>query len=127
MKCDVCGRQITKDQSFSYEGKTLCEDDYIKALSKVNERECDPWATYLSSRERGGDWPKTADNLSDLQKSIHDFIKSSKKVTRESLVVKYRLSEEELSLHLNVLMHSELVKERSEAGVMYLIPIPVAR
>ncbi len=127
MKCDKCGRQITKDESFSYEGKTLCEDDYIKALSKLNEKECDPWATYLSSQERGGAWPKTTDNLTELQKGIFSFIKSSGRVTREGLMAKYRLSAEELALHLQVLMHSELVKERSEGGKMYLIPIPVSR
>ncbi len=127
MKCDKCGRKITKAESFSYEGKTLCEDDYISALSKVNERECDPWATYLSSQERGGAWPKTTDNLTDLQKALHSFIKSSGKVTREGLMAKYGLPAEELALHLQVLMHSELIKERSEGGKMYLIPIPVSR
>lgn len=127
MKCDKCGREITGDESFSYESKTLCEDDYIKVLSKVNERECDPWATYLSSRERGGAWPKTTDNLTELQKQVFSFIQGSAKVTREGLMAKYGLTAEEVALHLQVLMHSELIKERSEGGTMYLIPIPIGR
>ncbi len=32
-----------------------------------------------------------------------------------------------LDAQLIPLMHSELVKERSEAGVLYLVAIPVAR
>ncbi len=127
MNCAICGRKITKAESFSHEGKTLCEDDYIKALSKLNERECDPWATYLSAQERGGSWPKTTDNLTQLQKDMFNFIKGHGRVTRDGIAAKFPLPEEELTLHLNVLMHSELVKERSEAGVMYLIAVPVPR
>lgn len=127
MKCQKCGRALTKDESFSYQGQTLCEDDYIKVLSKETERECDPWATYLSARERGGAWPKTTDNLTELQKGMYDFVKSRAKVTRDGLMANYRLSEEELALHLQVLMHSELIKERSEAGVLYLVAIPVSK
>ena len=127
MNCSVCGRKITKDEAYERKGRQLCEDDYIKALSKETERECDPWATYLSAVERGGAWPKTTDNLTDLQKQIFSFIKASGKTTREGISAKYDLSEQELDLHLQVLMHSELVKERSEAGVQYLIAVPVPR
>ncbi len=127
MNCAECGRKITRDQKYEHRGLTLCEDCYIKILSRETERECDPWATYLSAQERGGAWPKTTDNLTDLQKGMFGFIKGAGKVTREDLIAKYALSEPELALHLNVLMHSELVKERSEAGVMYLVAVPVPR
>ncbi len=41
--------------------------------------------------------------------------------------MEFELSAEDLSPHLRVLMHSEALKEHSEAGTMYLIPIPVSQ
>lgn len=125
MKCYRCGREIPGGESHLHQSQTLCENCYIKAIS--TEKECDPWATYLASRERGGAWPKSTEGLTELQKTVYEFIKSAGRVTREEVMAKHGLSAEDLDPQLNVLMHSELVKERSEGDTMYLIPIPVSR
>ena len=122
MKCNRCSKEIPADEIHSYLGHTLCEDCYIEAISP--EKHCDPWATYLSSRERGTTGIAA---LSDMQKAIHEFIKNEGKATREEIMARFRLSAEDLDPHLNVLMHSEMAKEVSEGDTMYLIPIPVAR
>ncbi len=122
MKCSRCSKEIPADEIHSHQGQTLCEDCYIEAISP--EKHCDPWATYLSSRERGASGVAV---LSDMQKAIHEFIRSQSKATREEVMAKFRLSADDLDPHLRVLMHSEMVKEHSEGDTMYLIPIPVSR
>ena len=118
MKCSRCGKEIPADEVHTFQGKTLCEDDYIEAISP--EKHCDPWATYLSSREAGATGVAT---LSDFQKEIQKFIKDEGKATREEIMTKFRISAEELEPHLNVLMHSETVQERGEGDLMYLTSI----
>ena len=125
MKCHRCGVEMPESESRLFQGQRLCEDCYIKAISP--EKECDPWATYVSSQERGGPWPRSTGGLTGVQKSIYEFIKTSGRTTRDQLKTKYGLSAEDLDNQLNVLMHSELIKERSEGNNMYLIPIPVSR
>ena len=122
MKCSRCGKEIPPDEVHSYQGQSLCEDDYIDAISP--EKHCDPWATYLSTREKGATGIAA---LSDMQKAIHEFIKGQGRATRQDLMAKFRLSADDLDRQLNVLKHSEMVKEHSEGDAMYLIPIPVSR
>ena len=125
MKCQKCGREITEDESHPFEGKVLCDDCYIKAIS--TEKECDPWATFLSAQERGGFWPKTTENLDEVEKKIYAFIRDSGRTTREGIATKFGLSLDDLEPKLDVLMHAELVKERREGDSVYVIPIPLTR
>jgi predicted HTH transcriptional regulator len=118
MKCAVCGKEIPADEVHEYKGKTLCEDDYIEAISP--EKHCDPWATYLASRESGA---TGVASLSDLQKEIAKFLKEKRKGTRQEVMDKFKLSASDLEEHLRVLMHSENVQELTEAGESYLKPI----
>ena len=83
MKCDRCGTEISARESHSHQGKTLCDDCYIDATSQ--ERECDPWATYLSCREKVGPGFKAVDILDEIQKKISDFVKSKGKATRDEV------------------------------------------
>ena len=118
MKCAVCGKEIPADEVHEFRGKTLCEDDYIDAISP--EKHCDPWATYLASRESGATGVSA---LSDMQKEIHRFLKEQGKATRDEVMGKFKLSAVDMEEHLKVLMHSENVQELSESGEMYLVPI----
>ena len=124
MKCDRCGREVSKEDSFSRQGQTLCEDDYIDVMSS-QEKTCDPWATYLSTRTRERAGQKGEEGLTDMEKKIYEFVRSKGRATRQEVTAKFRLSAEDLDPQLHVLMHSELIKEHSEGGTMYLIPIPV--
>ena len=65
--------------------------------------------------------------LTDTEKKIYEFIKSKGKVTRQDVMKKFSFSDEELKAQLITLMHSEMVKERSEAGKQYLTIIPVSQ
>ena len=61
--------------------------------------------------------------LTDMEKNIYEFVKGKGRATRQEVIAKFGLSAEDLDPQLHVLMHSELVKEHSEGGTMYLIPI----
>lgn len=86
-------------------------------------KECDPWASYVhtQTRERLG-W-KGSEGLSEMGKRVYEFVKSRGRVTREEVMANLNLSELDLEAQLVTLMHSELVKERSQGDKMYLIPI----
>ena len=118
MKCNRCSKEIPADEIHSHLGHTLCEDCYIEAISP--EKHCDPWATYLASRESGATGVSA---LSDIQKEMHKFLKEHGKATRDEVMARFRLSAVDLDEHLKVLMHSETVQELGEAGEMYLVPI----
>jgi len=125
VKCSRCGTEVSEDEAFSYQSQTLCEDCYIDAISP--DRECDPWASYLSAYERKGAGLKGVDGLSEVQKKVYHFIKNRGRATREEVMAQFDLSVADLVPQLKVLMYAELVKEHSESGTMYLIPIPVSR
>lgn len=117
MKCSRCGREITEEQTYAYQGKPFCDDCLMEI--GLHSRECEPWGTYLSSRERTG---KTGtEGLTDLQQKVYRFIKEKSKVTREEAKKELKLSEEEMDAQLTPLMHAELVKEQSFQGSEYLV------
>ncbi len=122
MKCNRCGREILADESHSHQGQTLCDDCYMDVISQ--EKTCDPWGTYLSTRSRERAGQKGVEGLTDMEEKVYEFVKSSGRATREEVMAKFGLSAKDLAPQLNVLMHSELIKEHSEGGTMYLIPIP---
>jgi late competence protein required for DNA uptake (superfamily II DNA/RNA helicase) len=121
MKCSRCGKKLTENQSYVYQGKVMCEDCLMDV--GLSLKECDPWATYVdtSARKRHG-LTGTA-GLTEMQAKVYDFIKAKGKVTREEVMKSFGLSEAELKAQLLVLMHAELVKERGERSRMYLVPI----
>ncbi len=127
MKCGRCGDEITAEESHLHQGKTLCDDCYIDAISQGQEKECDPWATYLSAREKVSAEKKGVEILDELQKDVLEFVRSRGKATREEVMAKFGISAQDLAPHLRVLMHAEMLKEHSEGDTMYLIPIPVSQ
>jgi len=124
MKCSRCGKELTEDQSYVYQGRVMCEDCIMDV--GLSLKECDPWATYVdtSARKRRG-LTGTA-GLTEMETKVYDIIKSKGRATRHDLMKGLVLTEPELEAQLTSLMHSELVKEMSEAGKRYLVPIPVA-
>jgi len=126
MKCSKCGREITKEESHSLKGKVYCDDCYIDVMSS-QEKSCDPWATYLSGRDQKGPAQKGVEALTESERAIYEFIKSKGRATRKEVAGKFKLSERDLDPQLHVLMHAEMVKEFSEKGQMYLIPVPVSQ
>ena len=123
MKCSRCGKELTEDQSYVYQGRVMCEDCVMDL--GLSLKECDPWATYVdtSARKRRG-LTGTA-GLTEIETKVYDLVKAKGRVTRHDLTKELSLSEQELEAQLISLMHSELVKEMGEAGKTYLVPIPV--
>ncbi len=124
MKCSRCNREITESQAYVHQGKMYCEDCLMDI--GLSTRECDPWSSYVDTRTKERDL-KGKVQLTTAEQEIYDYIKDKGKATREEVMKKFGLSDLELSAQLIALMHSEMVKERSEAGKQYLVPIPVAK
>ncbi len=121
MNCSRCGRELTEDQSYVYQGKIMCENCLMDVGLSI--KECDPWATYVdtSARKRRG-LTGTA-GLTDNEARVYEFVKSKGRATREEVMSSLGLSEQDLQAQLVTLMHSELIKERGEGGNLYLVPI----
>ena len=86
-------------------------------------KECDPWSTYVDTRTRERAGQTGVEGLTEMEKKVYEMVKSSGRITREDMMKELGLSELDLKSQLVPLMHSELVKERSEGDKMYLIPI----
>ncbi len=121
MKCERCGKELTRDESYSHQGMTLCEDCYMEI--GLHPKGCDPWASYIATHSRQASGQKGAEGLTELQKSIYELIKRQGKATREEIKRTLNLSEAEMDAQVTNLLHSELVKEQSQGGQFYLIPI----
>ena len=121
MKCSRCGRELAEDQRYVYQDKVFCENCLIDVGLSI--RECDPWATYVETRTQKRLKSKGKEGLNEVEKRVYEFIQSKGRATRQEVMQNLGLSEIDLKSQLVTLMHSELVKERSEGGEMYLIPI----
>ncbi len=121
MKCKRCGREIADDEGFSYQGNILCEDCYMEV--GLHPKGCEPWASYIATHTPGGSGPKGGQGLTDLQKKVHEFIKSKGKVPREEVMANFKLSEADIDTQMTALFHSELVKELREGSKVYLVSI----
>jgi recombinational DNA repair protein (RecF pathway) len=120
MKCERCGREIFENERYEYLGETLCEDCYIDM--RYPSKACDPWAVYSATRSRVSQGLEGTAGLTDLQRAIYDFVKSSGKVTREEMIKNFNLAESELQAQLATLRHCELIKGYKEDDKIYLIP-----
>ena len=58
-----------------------------------------------------------------MERSVHDFVKSRGRATREEVMESLGLTETDLKVQLVPLMHSELVKEAGEGGKLYLVSV----
>lgn len=121
MQCSRCQKQITESQSYVSKGKVYCEDCLMDI--GLNTRECDPWATYVDNRTRERAGQKGTDGLTELEKKVYNFVKDKGKTTREDVMKGLKLSDTELRTQLIPLLHSELVKEKSEGRQQYLVVI----
>ena len=125
MKCSRCGKELTEDQSYVYQGKVMCEDCVMDV--GLSLKECDPWASYVDTSARKRHGATGAAELTELETKVYDFVKAKGKATRQEIMEHLGLSEADLSSQLVTLMHAELVKEMGEAGGRYLVLVPVPR
>jgi hypothetical protein len=121
VECNRCHRKLNEDQSYVYQGKVFCEDCLMDA--GLSMKECDPWATYVDKRSGVQPGMKRAEKLTEMERSVYEFVKSRGRVTREDVMEGLGLSETDLKVQLVPLMHSEMVKEAGEGGKQYLVSI----
>jgi len=120
VKCQKCGREISRDDSFTRGEQILCEDCYINATHRVQT--CDPLAVRSAKLFRKTSGLEATEGLTEPQRAICEFINSRDKVTREDLFNKFHLSPQELENQLAILRHCELVKGQKEGTKVYLTP-----
>ena len=119
--CSRCHKTLKENQSYVNQGKVYCEDCLMDI--GLSTKECDPWATFIetSGRKRHGE--KGPAGMTEMETKIYEFIKDSRQASRHDVMKKFGLSEADLKLQLLPLMHSELIKERSQNGAQYLVAI----
>ncbi len=120
MRCQNCGREISGDEVFATEGKTLCEDCYIDAGHRI--RVCHPWAERSKKIFRDSHGLQGTDGLTDLQKQIYEFIRERGRATRAELAERFNLSPTELENEFAILRHCQLLKGRKEGDTVYIVP-----
>jgi predicted HTH transcriptional regulator len=89
----------------------------------LSVKECDPWATYVDTRTRRRLGQKGTEGLTELERRVYEFVRSKGRVTRAEVMAELGLTATELETQLLPLVHSDMLKERSQGDIMYLIPI----
>ena len=121
MKCSRCGRELTQDKAYNYQGRVMCEDCLMDI--GLSPHGCDPWAEYVDTADRIRHGVTGPAGLTEAETRIYDFVKEKGKATRQEVMKELGLSEFELDGLLTALMHNELVKEASEGKQQYLVII----
>ena len=119
IKCQNCGKEVSEEEVFATEGKTLCEDCYIDVGHRI--RICDPWGERSKKIFRKGHGLEGTDGLTDLQKAIYDYIQTRGKATRMELMEEFKLPATELDNQFAILRHCQLLKGRKEGDNVYIV------
>ena len=119
IKCQNCGKEVSEEEVFATEGKTLCEDCYIDVGHRI--RICDPWGERSKKIFRKGHGLEGTDGLTDLQKAIYEYIETRGKATRIELMEEFKLPATELDNEFAILRHCQLLKGRKEGDIVYIV------
>ena len=112
MKCAKCGETIEKGEEREFNGKLLCEDCYINALSPP--RSCDPWAVHSAksfASKREIDFEITETQARILQ-VLEETGGSEMSFISEKLQIKQSILEREIA----TLRHMEKVRGALKDG-----------
>jgi late competence protein required for DNA uptake (superfamily II DNA/RNA helicase) len=120
MKCDKCQRDISENESFTYLGKTFCDDCYMDAMSPA--KPCDPWAVYSATHTRESSGLKGEEGLTTFQKDIYLFIKNKGKATAAEVIENFHINQNDLQSVVATLRHCELVRGQKEGDKVFLVP-----
>ncbi len=120
IKCQNCGKEVSEEDVFATEGKTLCEDCYIDVGHRI--RVCDPWGERSKRIFRESHGLEGTEGLTDLQKEIYEYIVTKGKATRMELMEKFNLPTSELENQFAIMRHCQLLKGRKEGDVVYIVP-----
>ncbi len=119
IRCQNCGKEVSEDDVFTTEGKTLCEDCYIDIGHRI--RVCDPWGERSKKIFRESHGLEGTEGLTDLQKEIYEYIESKGKATKAELMEKFKLPASELENQFAILRHCQLLKGKKEGDQVYIV------
>lgn len=114
VKCQICGCEISWENSYTLGGAVLCDDCYMEETHPVQT--CDPKAVH-SAKILG-----QTESLDNLQKAIYKFVKDKHKVTLEEICAEFNLSTVRAQNQLAILRHLELTKGKKEGDQTYIVP-----
>jgi late competence protein required for DNA uptake (superfamily II DNA/RNA helicase) len=119
IKCQNCGKEVSEDEVFATDGKTLCEDCYIDVGHRI--RICDPWGERSKTIFRKSHGLEGTEGLTDLQKEIYEFIQTRGKATKMEIMEEFKLPATELDNQFAILRHCQLLKGRKEGDNVYIV------
>ncbi|TXT62325.1 MAG: hypothetical protein BAJALOKI3v1_620026 [Promethearchaeota archaeon] len=120
IKCDVCGEEILRDDSFTHAGKTLCEDCYIDV--KMELKACDPMGVRSAKIIEEMTGKSGEESLTNEQKEIYNYIKSHEGAKKNELADTFEMNEKEIENIFAILRRFELVKAEKRNEEIYLVP-----
>jgi hypothetical protein len=112
MKCERCGNIAKEQDCREFQGKIICEDCYMVALSPA--KACDPWAVYSAKSSLEKEGPNT--NITKIQSRILQILKETGGVEPEIISERLQLDPSDLEREIATLRHMEKVKAQLREG-----------
>jgi len=109
MQCEKCGALIKPGEMMEHNGRKLCEDCYIHALSP--SRTCDPWAVYTAKSFSGRDAVFTP-----LQAKILKILEETGGVEPGALAEMLHMPLSEVEREFATLRHMEKARAKMQDG-----------
>ena len=113
MQCDRCGIRLLAGEEMDHQGKILCEDCYMQALSPATA--CDPWA--VRSAQTLSQMGQSYSVLSETQAEILQVLKETGGAEPNVVAQRLRMRLPELERELATLRHMEKVRGKMRAGL----------
>ena len=112
MRCDQCREPISDGEKREHQGRVLCEDCYIDALTPA--KACDPWAVYSAksfANEAGA-----GTQLTDTQLKILQILKETGGVEPGIIVDRLQIKPADLDREIATLRHMEKIRGELRQG-----------
>ena len=113
--CSKCGDAYDPAEAQEYQGRMLCEDCYMDAMSPI--KVCDPWAVHTAKSLK--DIPG-GHALSPMQQKLYDLVKEKGEVPIPEDAAHLGLSEDDLRREFAPLRHMEKLRGCKKDDIIYL-------
>jgi hypothetical protein len=118
MQCEKCQSEVPENDIHVHEGRKLCEDCYVVALTRPVT--CDPGAVSAARASRELQGQTGTQGITPLQKKMYDYVEENGKATREETAEYMNIPWEDLEKQFTVLRHCELMRAFKEGDKVYL-------
>jgi hypothetical protein len=116
MECQRCKDPIEIGEEREKDGRILCEDCYMDALSPA--RTCDPWAVHSAKsfqKETGATFP-----INPRQIKILEYLKETGGAEFPGIVERLQIKPTDLERELAALRHMEKIRAELREGKKYI-------